>query len=184
MNLRNMILVSLFAAIMGVLAFFPPITLPLIPVPITAQSLGVMLAGGILGAKRGGLSLLLFVFLVAVGVPLLAGGRGGLSVLVGPSGGYVYAWPIASFVIGYLIEKLIPNLKFWSVFLINVFGGIIIVYLIGVTHLALISKTPWLPTALSSLTFLPGDLLKVLIATYVIIKLYKAYPLIGENKHD
>ena len=183
MNLPNMIRVSLFTAIMGVLAFFPPITLPLIPVPITAQSLGVMLAGGILGAKRGGLSLLLFVFLVAIGVPLLAGGRGGLSVLVGPSGGYIYAWPFASFIIGFLIERIIPHLKFWSVFLINVFGGIIIVYIVGVTHLALISNTPWLPTAFSSLTFLPGDLLKALIATYVTIKLYKAYPLIGENKH-
>lgn len=82
MKLKDMMFMSLFAAIMGVLAIFPPIPVPFIPVPIVAQTLGIMLAGGILGAKRGGLSILLFVFLVAVGAPLLTGGRGGLGVLI------------------------------------------------------------------------------------------------------
>lgn len=97
---------SLFAAIVGVLAIFPPIPVPFIPVPIVVQTLGIMLAGGILGAKRGGLSVLLFVFLVAVGVPLLTGGRGGLGVLIGPTGGYIISWPIAAWIIGYLTEKV------------------------------------------------------------------------------
>src|SRR5699024_12591968 len=100
-----MMYVSLFTAILGFMAFFPLIPIPFLPVPITAQTLGVMLAGGLLGARRGGLSLLIFILLVAVGAPLLAGGRGGLGLLFGPGGGYILAWPLAAFIIGYLTEK-------------------------------------------------------------------------------
>ena len=89
LNTRDIVLIALFAAIMAVLGVFPPITLPLVGVPITAQSLGVMLAGGILGAKRGAMSMALFLILVAVGLPLLAGGRGGFGVFLGPSGGFL-----------------------------------------------------------------------------------------------
>ncbi|MBO1001740.1 biotin transporter BioY [Pseudogracilibacillus auburnensis] len=182
MTLKDMMYISLFAAIVGALAFFPPIPIPFIPVPITAQTLGVMLAGGILGARRGGLSLLLFVLLVAIGAPLMAGGRGGLGILFGPGGGYILAWPIAAFVIGYLTEKSIHHLKYWKLILINTFGGIIIVYLIGVTYLAILTDVPWGATAISSLVFLPGDFTKVLIASAITIKLHQAYPMIDKVK--
>src|SRR5690625_3041945 len=160
MKLKDMMYVSLFAAIVGVMGFFPPIPIPIIPVPITLQTLGVMLAGGILGARRGGLSLLLFVALIAIGAPLLAGGRGGLGVLFGPGGGYIFSWPLAAFIIGYLTEKNIHRLKYWKLLLFNIFGGIIVIYLCGITYLSILSEAPWLPTALSSLVFLPGDLTK------------------------
>jgi len=171
-----MMYVSLFTAIVGVMAFFPPIPIPFIPVPITAQTLGVMLAGGLLGARRGGLSLLIFIMLVAVGAPLLAGGRGGLGVLFGPGGGYIFSWPIAAFIIGYLTEKVAHQLVYWKLILINMFGGIFIVYLCGVTYLSILSNLPWGPTFLSSFAFLPGDLVKAFIAGYITIKIRRAYP--------
>lgn len=183
MNLRDMMFVALFTAIIGAMAFFPPILIPGIPVPITAQTLGVMLAGGLLGAKRGGLSLLIFIALVAVGVPLLAGGRGGLGALLGPGGGYILAWPIAAFVIGYLVEKNINSLNFFKIFIYNVFGAMLIVYLCGVTYLSFVSNLPWGPTALSALTFIPGDLIKVVIASAITIKVNQVYPIIGTDKH-
>ncbi len=183
MNLRDMMFVSLFTAIIGIMAFFPPILIPGIPVPITAQTLGVMLAGGLLGAKRGGLALLIFLALIAVGVPLLAGGRGGLGVLLGPGGGYILSWPIAAFVIGYLVEKNIHSLNFFKVFVFNVFGAMIIVYAGGVTYLSYASNLPWGPTAISALTFIPGDLIKVIIASIIIIKVNQVYPIIGTDKY-
>ena len=79
MNTRDLVLIALFAAIVVVLGLIPPITLGFIPVPITAQSMGVMLAGCILGAKRGALAFLLFLLLVIIGLPVLSGGRGGLA---------------------------------------------------------------------------------------------------------
>ena len=74
---RNMTRIALFAALIAALGLIPSLTLAF-GVPITAQSMGVMLAGAILGAKRGALAVLLFMALVALGLPLLAGGRGGL----------------------------------------------------------------------------------------------------------
>jgi len=88
MQTRDLVLISLFAAIIVALGFVPPITLGFIPVPITAQSLGVMLAGVILGAKRGALAAVLVILLVAIGLPVLSGGRGGLAVFAGPTVGF------------------------------------------------------------------------------------------------
>lgn len=182
MKLKDMMFVSLFTAIIGALAFFPPIVTPFTPVPITAQTLGVMLAGGILGARRGGLSLLLFICLLGIGVPLAAGGRGGLGVLFGLGGGYILAWPIAAWTIGYLTEKSLRHLKYWKLLLINIFGGIIIIYLGGVTYLSILSGTPWLSAALSALIFIPGDLVKVFIASAIILKLNQVYPVMDKLK--
>ena len=89
MKTKEMMYVSLFTAIVAALGILPPVTLPFIPVPITAQTLGVMLAGTVLGARLGGLSLLVFLLLVLAGAPVLSGGRGGLGVIFGPSGGFI-----------------------------------------------------------------------------------------------
>lgn len=178
MKLLDMMYISLFAAVIGTLGLFPPIVLPFIPVPITAQTLGVMLAGGVLGARRGGFSLLLFILLVAVGVPLLSGGRAGLGVLFGPGGGYILSWPIAAWTIGYCVEKSWSSLKLWKIITFNIFGGIIVVYACGITFLSIIGDLPWLPTAISSLVFLPGDIIKAFIAGIITLKLCQTYPLI------
>ena len=182
MKLQDMMYIALFAAIVGVLGFFPPIPLPFSPVPITAQTLGVMLAGGMLGARRGALSLLLFIALVAIGTPLLTGGRGGLGALIGPGGGYIMSWPLAAGTIGYLVEKSWQTLKLWKIFLFNFIGGIVLVYACGVTYLSFIGNLPWIPTALSALAFLPGDLAKTFVAGYITLKISKIYPLIKIQK--
>src|SRR3546814_9382649 len=78
-----------------------------IPVPITAQSMGVMLAGVILGAKRGTIAVLLVLLLAAIGLPVLSGGRGGLAVFAAPTTGYLIGWVFAAFVAGYLSERFV-----------------------------------------------------------------------------
>src|SRR3712207_9526206 len=102
MKTRDLAYIALFAAIVAVLGQLPAVPVPGIPVPITAQTLGVMLAGSVLGARRGGLALLLFLAVVAMGAPLLASGAGGLGVFVGPTAGYLYRWPIGAVLIGWL----------------------------------------------------------------------------------
>lgn len=142
MSTRDLVHIALFAAIVASLGLIPPLTLGLIPVPITAQSLGVMLAGAILGSRRGGLALLVFVLLVAIGLPVLAGGRGGLGVFFGPSGGFVLAFPIAAFVIGALIERFWDRLGFFTAFASILAGGIGVMYAIGVPWLAAAGGEP------------------------------------------
>ena len=111
MSTKDTVYIALFAALTAALGLFPPIVMPIAAgVPITAQTLGVMLAGGVLGAKRGALAMLLFLVLVAIGLPLLAGGRGGPAVFVGPSGGFLVGWVVAAYVIGRLDRALLDKI--------------------------------------------------------------------------
>ncbi|MDK1384592.1 biotin transporter BioY [Sinorhizobium sp. 8-89] len=183
MNTRDLVLIALFAAIVVVLGLIPPITLGFIPVPITAQSMGVMLAGCIIGAKRGALAFLLFVLLVAIGLPVLSGGRGGLAVLAGPSGGFILGWAVAALVTGLLAERFVHEgqreiRQFVGFFLASVVGGIVVLYAIGVPWLSAVSGTPLLTAATGSLVFIPGDLLKAAIATLAARAVYAGYPLL------
>lgn len=178
MDTRDIVYVALFAAVVGALGVFPPLTLPLLGVPITAQTLGVMLAGSILGARRGALALLLFLVLVAAGVPILAGGRGGFGVLLGPSGGFLLSWPMAAFAIGWMVERVWGRLNFVKAVTINVIGGILLIYVCGIPWLALVAQVPWDKAFFGSLNFIPGDLIKAGIAAYVAVTVKRAYPLI------
>ncbi|PID61918.1 MAG: biotin transporter BioY [Gammaproteobacteria bacterium] len=178
MNTRDIVLTALFAAIVAVLGVFPPITVPGLGVPITAQTLGVMLAGGILGAKRGALSLVLFLVLVAVGLPLLAGGRGGLGVFAGPTAGFLFGWVVAAFAIGWMIESFGRELNPVKVFTACILGGIVLLYAIGIPWVAVVAGIPFMQALTGSVAFIPGDILKAVIATGIILSVAKSYPLL------
>ncbi len=178
MSTRDLVHIALFAAIVAALGLIPPLTIGFIPVPITAQSLGVMLAGAILGAKRGGLAVLVFVLLVAIGLPVLAGGRGGLGIFFGPSGGFVLAFPIAAFAIGWLIERTWNRLGFFTAFASILAGGIGVIYVIGVPWLAAAADLTLVQAITGSAAFLPGDCIKAAIAAMICVTIKRAYPVI------
>lgn len=183
MATRDIVQIALFAALVAVLGIFPPLVIPAIAVPITAQSMGPMLAGGVLGAKRGGLALVLFVALVAVGLPLLSGGRGGFGALVGPWSGFIYGWVLAAFVAGWLTERFYARLNFVSAFLISALAGIGVVYAVGVPWFAAMSGIPLREAFLASaISFIPGDLIKAGVAAAVIVTVRRAYPLIRPSE--
>ncbi|MBS1674924.1 MAG: biotin transporter BioY [Actinobacteria bacterium] len=143
-------------------------------VPITGQTLGVMLAGLILGPRVAPLSVLTVLALAAVGLPVLAGGRGGLGVFLGPSAGYLAGWLLGVVVIGLIAGQ---GRRTWvRTGLAAVVGGIGAVYLIGIPVQALLTGVPLGPTALSALAFLPGDLIKAAAATVLCVALQRAYP--------
>ncbi len=181
METRDIVYIALFAAIMAALALFPPIMMPVIGVPITAQSMGPMLAGGVLGAKRGGLAVALFVLLVAFGLPLLSGGRGGFGIFFGPTAGYILGWIVAAAVIGYLTERFWDRLNYVSAFLICVFGGVVVLYAIGVPWSAAVAKVTVLQALTGSAPFIPGDILKAVISAVVMVTVKRSYPLIGSR---
>lgn len=179
MTTRDMVFVALFAALTAALAVFPPFQPPFLQVPIIVQNIGVMLAGSILGARRGGLALLLFVVLVAIGMPILSGGRGGMPALIGVTGGFVLSWIPAAFVVGWLVERYWNRLNFWNLLLFNVVGGIFVVYLIGVPWWAVMADLPLWPTIQGSVTFMPGDLIKAIVVAAVAMVVKRSYPLIN-----
>lgn len=183
MKTKEMVFAALFAAFISVLGMLPPIPLGFIPVPITAQTLGVMLAGCFLGKKTAGISLILFIVLVALGLPLLAGGYGGLSALLGPTSGYIFSWPVAAFLIGLMTEKCWGKLKTWKLFLVNFVFGVLLVSLIGAPVMALITNTPVWAGLIGALVFIPGDCIKALIAAIVAVQLRAISP-IEEKVND
>ncbi|TAK31930.1 MAG: biotin transporter BioY [Chloroflexota bacterium] len=177
-NTRDLVMVPLFTAIMIALGFLY-IPLPFTPVPITGQSLGAMLAGSILGAKRGALSMVVFLALVAVGAPVLAGGRGGFGILVGPSGGYILGFLLGAFLVGLLTQAL-RNRRggFWWILISNGIGGIVGIHAPGIVWLSVVTHRSLFDALMvGSVPFLPGDMLKILAAAVIAQGVFAAYPM-------
>lgn len=180
MKTKELIYAALFAALIAVLGLIPPLPLGFIPVPITAQTLGVMLAGCFLGKRMGVLSLVVFIILIAIGLPVLTGGRGGLAILVGPSAGYIFSWPVAAGLIGWYSEKIWPKVQTWKLLVANLIFGVILVNLVGASIMAAITNTSVWAGLTGALAFLPGDIIKAVIAAVITMQL-KAFSPIEEK---
>jgi len=181
---RSVTHIALFAALIAVLGLVPQITLA-VGVPITAQSLGIMLCGTVLGARRGALAVGLFLVLVAAGLPLLSGGRGGLGVFAGPSAGFLAGFPVAAFVCGLIVERW--RIAIGPAALVGaVTGGVAVLYAFGIPVMAArlteaqiagmpLNPTLSLPLALAAL-YLPGDLIKAVLAALITRGVARARP--------
>jgi biotin transport system substrate-specific component len=171
---RNLTHIALFAALIAVLGLVPKIDI--IPgLAITAQSMGVMLAGTVLGARRGFLSVLLFVVMMAIGLPIWAGGLGGFGLFATPKVGFIIGFPFAAFAAGWVVERWRAPLGI-AAFAGAVVGGMIVLYAFGIPGMAWgLSKT--LPEAAAiSLGFIPGDLIKAVLAAAVTQAIARARP--------
>ncbi len=173
---RGLAQVAIFAGIIAALGLLPAVPVPGMPVPITLQTLGVMLAGAVLGARKGALSVLLFLAIVAIGLPLISGGRGGLGVFATPSVGFFLAWPIAAFVIGWLTQRRgAPYSIPWGIGF-NVVGGIVVMYAFGLVGIMLVGGLS-LPAAVAAVAiFIPGDVIKAVLAALIAAPVHRAYP--------
>ena len=172
---RDLALIAVFAGIIAALGLLPAFYAFGSAVPITAQTLGVMLAGLVLGPRRGALAVLLFLALVAVGLPLLSGGRGGLGVFVGPSVGYLIGFPVGAFVVG-LIAHRAGAYHVVRGLVATVVGGIAVVYAFGIPGTALVLDISLRASAVGALAFLPGDLVKAVLAAVIAGGVHRAYP--------
>jgi biotin transport system substrate-specific component len=107
------------------------VSIPVQPVPFTLQTMIVLLAGAFLGAKNGAYSQLLYIFLGAIGLPIFADGSFGFARLIGPTGGYLLAFPIAAYLVGYLTGK---NQKYVFV-VISMFIAELVIISVGTFYL-------------------------------------------------
>jgi len=162
---KNLTLIALFAALIAALGFLPAMMLPG-GVPVTAQSLGIMLCGTVLGSKRGALAVILFLAVVALGVPALSGGRGGYGVFLGPSVGFLIGFPLTAFVAGLVVERLKTPILV-SAGLGAALGGMVVLYPIGALGWALMLGKTLPEVGVFLLGFLPGDAIKVVLAAFV-----------------
>lgn len=170
--------VSLFAALMAVMGLIPKIDLPF-GVPITIQSLGVMLAGVMLGPWRGLQSMLLFLAAVAVGLPLLSGGRGGIGVFMAPSAGYLLGYALAAGITGAIMAALpqsTPRRTAFSAFIASVVGGLLCLHAFGVLGLMLIAKMSLSQAFTVTLAFVPGDFIKCILCAIIVHTVARGMP--------
>ena len=179
---RSLSYIALFAALMAVFGLIPKIDLPF-GVPITLQSLGVMLAGCLLGPRRGFLAIALFLLAVALGLPLLPGGRGGLGVFVGPTAGFLFGWMFGAFACGLTMRLLVRRLAgatgaglLVASFLSCAIGGIVVVYAFGITGLSWVAGMSLSQAALAMLIFIPGDLVKCGVCALVVQTVMRGMP--------
>ena len=165
----SMAQVALFAALMAVLGLIPKIDLPM-GVPITAQSLGVMLAGVLLGPKRGFQAMALFLLAVAAGLPLLSGGRGGIGVFMAPSAGYLIGYAPAALIAGLIMRAMpqrSPALIALGAFVASLIGGLLALHAMGVAGLMLMAHMSLKQALITTLAFVPGDLIKCVLCAVI-----------------
>lgn len=175
---RDLALIAVFTALTAVLAL-PTITISGIA-PITLQTLGFMLAASLLGFPWGAASVALYVLLIVVGLPIGAGGRGGLAVLTGPTGGFLVGSIIGALVTGWLVDKW-GRTNPLKIGLANVLGLMIIVYAVGLPWLGWRTGSGLFAKLTLGVQFVPGDLIKVVITSLVVVTVARAYPAISRR---
>jgi biotin transport system substrate-specific component len=140
------------------------IEIPLRPVPLTLQTFFVLLSGAFLGKRDGFLSMSLYLGLGALGLPVFAGGAFGLHSILGPSGGYLLAFPVASFAIGYLVS--ISQKRLFILF--SMFLGLMIIFTFGTIQLNFVYFHNWSHSLEAGfLIFSVWDVVKLLAASSI-----------------
>jgi biotin transport system substrate-specific component len=158
-SLRGMVFAALMAAFTAAGAY---IVIPIGPVPIVLQNLFVLLAGLLLGSRGALTSMTVYLLAGACGLPVFAGGTGGIGRLVGPTGGYLIGFAVAAFVIGWIVETGKGGVLLDVLALVC---GTLIIYVLGVYWLKLATAMSWNKAlAAGMLPFLPGDTVKIAVA--------------------
>jgi len=175
---RSLSYIALFAAVIAVFGLIPKIDMPF-GVPITLQSLGIMLVGCLLGPRRAFYTVLLLLVAVALGLPLLSGGRGGLAVFTAPAAGFLLGWLLGATACGWCMRRLVnvTGKRVWLAALISsVLGGIVVMYLFGILGLAAIAHMSVTQAALAVLVFIPGDLVKCALCAVLVQSVVRGMP--------
>ena len=169
----DIIYIAMFTAIITVCA---QITIPT-AIPFTLQTLGIFVAAGMLGAKRSTLSVLVYVLLGVVGVPVFAGFSGGISVLVGPTGGYIVGFIFTAFAAGLICDKF--GKKLW-VLMLSMAAGLFLCYAFGTAWFVLVynskNDTPiglWAALGMCVVPYLLFDAAKIVVSAILVNRLNK-----------
>lgn len=163
LSTRDLIMCSIFASITAILSQIS-IPIPLTSVPLTMQLFAVALTGIILGGKKAFISQIIYILIGAIGMPVFAQMTGGLSIIVGPTGGFIIGFPIMAFIIGYAYEKF-KNPVQKIIFLLI---GLLIDYSVGTIMFCSITKMTLLQGIMACVApFIIVDIVKLGLAVIV-----------------
>ncbi len=161
-TLHMTVYASLLAALTAVGAY---IAIPIGPVPIVLQNLFILLMGLLLGRRWGVAAVSVYILAGACGLPVFAGGAGGIGRIAGPTGGYLLGFIPAVYIIGIIVEKLPKRLV---IDIIAMILGSAVVYLCGICWLKVLTNMTWTKTlAVGFYPFIIGDALKIGAAAWI-----------------
>lgn len=182
---RDLALVAVFAALIAALTLAPAIPVGPLGVPLTLQTLGVALTALLLGARRGGLAVLVYVVVGLAGLPVFARFSGGLGALASPSAGYLLAFPVAALVIGALSTLVLKRAQrgrgLW-LFACALAGSILIIHPAGIAGMMINGHLSFQAAALADLAYWPGDLVKSALAAALAFGILKAFPALASRR--
>jgi biotin transport system substrate-specific component len=163
-HLKNMVGIALLCVLMTMTAW---LTVPA-PIPFTLQTLGLFLAVGLLGTKSGVLSVIIYLILGVVGLPVFAAMKGGIGVLLGPTGGFLLGFLPASLICGWLLKQSLHPVRMGFSF----FVGLLVVYTVGILWYWLLYASQgqgiWAIFSLCVFPFILPDLIKILLAVLLV----------------
>ncbi|ANZ32719.1 biotin transporter BioY [Staphylococcus carnosus] len=167
MTTKHITFTAIMTAIIALLGLVPPIPLPFMPVPIVLQNIGIFLAGILLGKKYGTISVIVFLILAACGLPVLSGGRGGIGLFAGPSAGFLFLYPVVAFLIGWYRDRTIERINFIKIFIPVIIAGVLLLDIAGTLIMGMITNMPLSKAFFLSFVFMPGDIVKAVIASLI-----------------
>ena len=171
---REITSVAIFTAALASTSW---ITIPLGSIaPITLQTIFVMLAGLVLGSRLGTISIVAYIILGAIGLPVFAGFKGGIGILFGPTGGFIFSFIIAVYFIGKMKIIIFINNSIWYICVILIVANLLI-YMIGGTYIKLYLNINLASTLAILYPYIIGDLIKIMVSLYVYtsIRTYLTY---------
>ena len=186
LSIQDLCIIAIFAAIIAVMA---QIIIPMpLGVPMTLQTLAIMLAGVMLGAKKALISTVLYVLLGAIGAPVFAGFAGGFGIVLGPTGGFIMSFPILALAVGIGTEKSTKKagtaasaLWLWG----GIVTGVLLNYLCGVIYFSIYTSNDLISSFVACvLFFIPTDILKIAIAGLLGVKVRRLLMERGAVKSD
>lgn len=176
-------LIAAFAALISACAYIGAVPVGGGGVPITLQSFAVMLTGCLLGPIRGFLAVALYLGLGAIGLPVFAEHSSGLGVFTGASAGYLYAFPLAALLAGFLV-KYVAGARRTSalvVFLCSLAGSALILHPLGIAGMKLYFDVSWQQAMTWDAPFWIGDVVKTTLTALIAAEVHRAFPRLLER---
>lgn len=180
----NIALVAVFAGLIAASTLWPGAEL-ISGVPITLQTLAVLLAGAVLGPWRGASAVALYLIVGTAGAPIFAGRSAGFAPWAGPTAGFLAGFIVAAFVTGWLVRGLHRRGQFTTSGVVGAaaVGSLLVLNLIGWTWFAVRIGTNLQDTVTFAAPFLVGDVIKVFVAGVAASAVHRAYPaLLGTTR--
>ncbi len=166
-HLQDIIYIALFTALIAVSA---QISIPT-TIPFTLQTLGVFLAGAMLGGKRGSISVIIYLLIALTGIPVLANFSGGFDKVIGITGGYLIGFVFIALIVGFATDKFGRKIV---VLILSMILGVLVCYLFGTVWFCVLTKTPFVDALMICVVpYLLFDGLKIVLATVLVNRLDK-----------